>query len=540
MKKLMRAKTKETREQIRELTEAIRNSSDLDEFLTRATKFLKEHCREISFILKKNGKIVQIKKFGRRNIVKNELNDIPKPPEKLISLEISSTPYVVLHTRPKKKTSLRKLRGIAEMISCGVQVTKERMKAKEDNLQKEIENSKLIKMTEQSFEVIKEITSSDNLDEIYFERISKKLSENFKAVNSGIVIDYIGVKVTFPESKSFEKLLTDLLSKMRETQNIEEIKREKLENEKLLLLPIRKEEKIIGVVGLRFESKPSDTLIQFAERCLNFLSQAIERREKISTREKFSMLNILNKLNTGVAFFSKSSPQKPIFSNEKFNEYIKEFPEIISSSESEIFSASAFNVSSLKEIKIAENNFSIATHPIYDGEEIMLEVIRQPGPSLSIDDITKDLNEMFSTTLEIYNRLTVPDLYRYALERLKGKTKIIISLFKDIEEDLSKVLGEIEETYKIEVEKNVSRDVKAPYNLCSGVLQLIIADVKISQKISKIRIEDRNESILVRIPYREEDRNTEEDVKFIVKYLKSLCRIETDRAKREIRIEFPF
>lgn len=523
--------------QLRGLTEAIKNSNDLHEFLTKTVEFLKEHCKKINFILQEKGKIYEIKKVGRHKIVDEEIESIPPKPEKYIELDVSQSPRVILYTRPKRKTSMRKLREIVDVISAGVQAAYEREQLKEIQAKKSKEIKDIVDLSTKAIEIIKEISLIENIDESYFEKIAKKINDIF-GLNTAIVIEYINGKISIPENKLFEKEMSEILNQIRErTDIIESIKYEKLSKERTLIYPIRKSGNIIGIIGIRSENPLTEELVLFLEKSLNFLPTFLERREKISTREKFSMFDILNKIKTGIAFFSRSSGQKPIFANEKFNEYIKQFPEITSISEREIASSSAFSISTMKEVKIGDETFVLTIYPIYDGGEIMLEVIKEIKQKHPADEIIKEFREILSGDVKICDE-EMKGESKISFERIKSKMKILLSLFEDTEESISKILDEIISNTGVELEKNFTKDLKVPYNSISGILQLIISDIKLSnQKTTKIKAEEYNSSILIKVPYRVEDKKTEDDIKFIMRYFQNICKIEFEPSKKEIRIK---
>lgn len=521
--------------EIHELTEAIKNSSNLSEFFLKAAQFLKEHCKKINFVWQKNEKIIETKKVGRHKIEEVLLKEFPPPPEKYLVFDLLSSPKAVLYTRPKRKTTPRKLKEIIDVISCGVHAVAEREKIREIQNSKEKIAKELMELSEKTLATMKETSVYDKLDEVYFEKIAKKISESF-GVSTAIVIEQIGIRISIPESLSFENDLFAILSQIRNNpEKIQEIKDEIIKSKNMLIEPIKKSENFIGIIGIKSEKPISEEEKYFLENVLNFIILTLERREKLSAREKFSMIDILNRLNTGIAFFSKTSPRKPIFSNEKFEEYIRKYPEIISSSESEIISSSVFNISSMRELKIGDDTLYISVSPIYEEGEIMVEIIKETRRKPPIEDIVKEFQNIISEGIEACEN---QEEKKPGFERIKSKTKLLLSIFGDTTESLSKILDEIATTDGIELERNISKDITVPYNSLSSVLKTFIYNIKtFQQKVPKIQVEEQNSSVIIKIPYRSEDKKLEDDVKFIMKYFKNMIDIDINQARREIKIK---
>lgn len=520
--------------EIHELTEAIKNSSNLSEFFLKATQFLKEHCKKINFVWQKNEKIIETKKVGRHKIEEVLLKEFPPPPEKYLAFDLLSSPKAVLYTKPKRKTTPRKLKEIIDVISCGVHSVAEREKIREIQNARERIAKELIELSEKTLTTIKEVSVCDKLDEAYFERIAKKISESF-GVSIAIVIDYVGIKISFPESLMFENELSAILLQIRNNpEKIQEIRHELIKSKNMLIAPIKKSENFIGIIGIKSEKPIPEEAKNFIENVLNFVLLVLERREKLSTREKFSMIDILNRLNTGIAFFSKTSPRKPILSNEKFDEYIKKNPEIISLSENELVSSSVFNVSSMKELKIGDDTFYISVTPIYDEGETMIEIIKESKQKQPIEDVMKEFQNILSEGIEACGNQR--EEKKQDLERIKNKTKLLLSIFGDNTESLLKILDEISTTEGIELDKNISKDIIVPYNSISSILKTLIYNIKTSHH-PRMQVEEQNSSVIIKIPYKSENEKLEDDAKFIMKYFKNMIDIDINQAKREIKIK---
>lgn len=514
--------------QIGELTDAIKSSDDLHEFLARTIGFLKEHCKKIDFLVEEDGKIVHIRKVGRHRIAKDHLDALPLLHEKHLTFEVSQNPKIILHARTKRKTSIRRLREIIEVISCGIHVVSERKRMKDTVLRQEKKNKEILYMITKLIETAAEILSLEVLDEKHLEAIARKMSDSLGG-SIGIIVDATDTRITFPENRTLEEELNSIFLNLKEKPTITE---ELLADRKLLIVPLRKMENLIGIVGVKLEEKPSDEMIDLMKRCMNFIPQIIERREKISTRERLSMLDMLNKLNTAVALFSRTSHQTPAFANEKFREYTKEFPALISALEQEVLSSSTFSISTMRELSIEENLFSISTHPVDEGE-VMVEISKRPKTDKPIENILTGLKEMITMTDTEEEEERTPSFFT---ERLRSKMKILLSLVEDKTDLLSNILSEISSEEKLEVENRLKRDISVPHDMVSGIIQLMVCNLRSGQRAPKIFIvaENLSDTIAVlRMPY-QKSKNIEEDMKFVVKNSRNLCSIEL--VKGEIRL----